>query len=78
MTAVGRVKPGQRHALKAVRTVYHGPYEGLGSAWQAFGERTEANGYKTAGDLCECYAVGPETSLNPTNWRTELSRTLIA
>ncbi len=27
--AVGRVKPGQRPAVKVVRTVYHGPYEGL-------------------------------------------------
>jgi len=77
VTAVGRVRPGQRPALKVVRTVYHGPYEGLGSAWNAFGEWTEANGYNTAGDLYECYAVGPETSPDPANWRTELSRALI-
>src|ERR1035437_679970 len=29
VTAVGRVKPWQRPALKVVRTVHHGPYEGL-------------------------------------------------
>jgi effector-binding domain-containing protein len=70
------VKPG-RPALKVVRTVYHGPYEGLDGAWQEFSARTKANGHKTAGDLYECYLVGPESSPDPANWRTELSRPLI-
>jgi effector-binding domain-containing protein len=77
VTAVGRVKPWQRPALKVVRTVYHGPYEGLGGAWHEFAEWIEANGYKTASDLYECYAVGPESSPHPRSWRTELSRTVI-
>ena len=75
--AVGRVRPGQRPALKVVRTVYHGPYEGLGKAWQEFGAWTSANGHKTAGDLYECYIVGPGSSPDPAHWRTELSRPLI-
>jgi effector-binding domain-containing protein len=74
VTAVGRVKPGQRPAVKVVRTVYHGPYEGLGGAWREFAGWMEANGYKTAGDLYECYVVGPESTPDPANWRTELSR----
>jgi effector-binding domain-containing protein len=37
----------------------------------------EANGYKTAGDLYECYVVGPESTSDPANWRTELSRPVI-
>jgi len=74
VTAVGRVKPGQRPALKMVRTVYHGPYEGLGSAWLEFADWTKANGHKTAGDLYERYVVGPESSPDSANWRTELSR----
>ena len=73
VTAVGRVKPGQLPALKVVRTVYHGSYEGLGHAWHEFARWTEANGYKTAGDLYECYVVGPESTPDPTKWRTELS-----
>ena len=77
VTAVGRVKPWQRPALKVVHTVYHGPYEGLGGAWQKFSGWMEANGHRTAGDLYECYVVGPETSLDPANWRTELSRPMI-
>lgn len=77
VTAVGRVKPWQRPALKVIRTVYHGPYEGLGGAWHEFAEWVEANGYKTAGDLYECYLVGPESNPNPAAWRTELSRPVV-
>ncbi len=74
---VGRVAPGQRPARKVVRTVYHGPYEGLGGAWHEFDAWTKAEGYKTARDLYECYVVGPETSADPADWRTELSRPML-
>jgi effector-binding domain-containing protein len=77
VTAVGRVKPGERPALKVVRTVHHGPYEGLGAAWHEFTGWIEASGLKTAGDLYECYLVGPESSQDPADWRTELSRPVI-
>src|SRR5260370_31237674 len=33
VTAVGRVHPGQRPAVQAVRTVYHCPYQRLSRAW---------------------------------------------
>lgn len=33
VSAAGRVKPGQLPATMVARTVYHGPYEGLGPAW---------------------------------------------
>jgi effector-binding domain-containing protein len=74
---VGRVEPGQRPVLKVVRTVYHGPYEGLSGAWQEFGNWSEANGHRTADDLYECYLVGPETSPDSADWRTELSRAVV-
>jgi effector-binding domain-containing protein len=77
VSAVGRVKSWQRPASKVVRTLYHGPYEGLGGAWHEFGKWAEANGYKTAGDLYECYMVGPEASPDSANWCTELSRPVI-
>ena len=63
--AVGRVKPGQRPAVKVVRTVYHGPYEGLGGAWHEFDAWMQANGYKTAGDLYECYVARNRASIRP-------------
>src|ERR1700704_3617976 len=34
--ATGRVKPGELPAAKVARTVYHGPYDGLPSAWGEF------------------------------------------
>jgi effector-binding domain-containing protein len=77
VTAIGRVRPGQRPALRMLRTVYRGPYEGLGGAWHEFGEWMKSNGHKTAVDLYECYLVGPESSSDPADWRTELCRPII-
>ncbi len=74
VTAIGRVKPWQRPALKVVSTVYHGPYEGLGDAWHEFDGWIKANGLETASDLYERYVFGPESSPDPASWRTELSR----
>jgi effector-binding domain-containing protein len=77
VTAVGRVKSWRRPALRVVRAIYTGPYEGLGDAWHEFGKWTEAKGHQMAGDLYECYLIGPESSPDPANWRTELSRPVI-
>ena len=59
------------------RTVYHGGYEGLGPAWGEFLGWIESQGLKSAEDLWEVYAAGPESSPDPANWRTELNRPLI-
>jgi effector-binding domain-containing protein len=58
------------------RTVYHGPYEGLGDAWGEFLDWITANGHRPAPDLYECYLAGPESSANPADWRTELIKPL--
>lgn len=74
----GRVKPGELSARPLVaRTVYHGPYEGLGAAWGEFEAWIAAEGHTTAPDLWEIYAVGPESGPDPANWRTELYRPLV-
>src|SRR4029077_15631511 len=36
VAASGRVKAGHLPATTVARTVYHGPYEGLGGAWGEF------------------------------------------
>lgn len=77
VAAAGRVKPGQWPATRVARTVYHGPYEGLPSAWAEFDAWIAAEGHKPGPDLWECYAVGPESNADPTTWRTELIRPLI-
>ena len=73
----GRVKPGQLPASKVARTVYSGPYEGLPSAWGEFNKWMKANGHEQAEDLWEVYSVGPQSSPDPANWRTELNRPLV-
>ena len=74
--ASGRVKPGQLPAAKVARTVYHGPYDGLPQAWGAFVSWMKANGHEQKEDLWEVYQVGPQSSSDPAQWRTELNRPL--
>ena len=76
VTEAGRVKPGRLPAARVARTVYTGPYEGLSAAWGEFGAWIEANGHTPREDLWECYLVGPESSPDPSTWRTELNRPL--
>jgi effector-binding domain-containing protein len=77
VTPAGRVKPGERPALKVARTVYHGPYEGLATAWPELDGWIKAQGMTPAQDLWECYVAGPESGSDPSTWRTELSRPLV-
>lgn len=72
--ASGRVQSGQLPAAKVARTVYHGPYEGLGPAWGEFNAWVQAEGLTPSQDLWEVYAAGPESSPNPEDWCTELNR----
>lgn len=74
----GRVKPGELPAAKVARTVYSGPYEGLGQAWAEFKAWVQANGYQAAPNLWEVYLAGPESSSNPQDWKTEFNQPLIA
>jgi effector-binding domain-containing protein len=66
----GRVKPGELPALTAARTVYHGDYEGLGTAWGELMSWIEAEGHVAASSLWEVY-------LEESPGRTELTRPLV-
>ncbi len=74
--ATGRVKPGQLPAAKVARALYSGPYEGLPSAWGEFDKWMRTNGHEQAENLWELYSVGPQSTPDPANWRTELNRPL--
>ena len=76
IVAAGRVKPSQTPALRVARTVYHGPYEGLASAWGEFIAWIAAAGHQPAAELWECYLAGPETGPDASRWRTQLDRPL--
>lgn len=73
----GRVEPGELSAATVARTVYSGDYGGLGGGWGEFLAWIETNNYKTRDDLWERYVVGPDSSGNPAEWRTELNRPLV-
>lgn len=72
ITPSGRVVAGELPAVRAVRTVYHGGYEGLGEAWGKLEAWAQAEGLTTRADLWEVYAAGPESGPDPAGWRTEL------
>lgn len=73
----GRVRPGLWPVMKVVRTVYQGPYEGMGAAWGEFDAWIQAQGLKTGQDFWEVYVAGPESGADPKLWRTEFSRRLL-
>ena len=77
VTASGRVQPGIRPVATVARTVMHGAYEQLHSAWPALDAWVTGQGLTMRGDFWEIYTIGPETSPDPVNWRTELNRALI-
>ncbi len=72
----GRVVAGALPAARVVRTIYRGPYEGLGAAWGAFDKWMVEKGLVGGPDLWECYAKGPESGNDPTLWQTVLNRPL--
>jgi effector-binding domain-containing protein len=76
VVAAGRVRPSKWPAMKVARTVYRGAYEGLADAWGEFLDWITANGHTVAPDLYQCYVAGPESSPDPANWRTELTKPL--
>ena len=77
VTATGRVTASRLPAATVARTIYHGPYEGLGHAWSEFDAWIAAEGHTSAPNLWECYVAGPESSPDPSTWRTELNRPLL-
>ena len=74
----GRVKAGQLPASRVARTIYRGPYEGLGDAWEEFMGWIAGQGLTPREDLWQCYLTGPELNPNPATWSTELNRPLLS
>jgi len=73
----GRVKPSTLPSATVARTVHHGGYEGLHAAWTEFAAWAAKSGRRPRGDQWDVYVVGPETSKNPADWRTELNLALV-
>ena len=64
-------------AVRVARTVYRGPYEGLGPAWEEFMAWIAGEGHTQGPDLWEVYLSGPESDPDPATYRTELNRPLV-
>lgn len=77
VTATGRVIAGELPAATVARTVYRGPYDGLGAAWGEFSEWIAAGGHEPAENLWEFYLTDPNSNPDPATWRTELNRPLV-
>lgn len=77
VTPAGRVKPGTLPGGRVARTIYHGPYEGLGDAWAEFGRWLASEGLRPAPNFWECYVRGPESGPDPADWSTELNRPVV-
>ncbi len=78
VTPEGRVLAGELPgAARVLRTVYTGPYDGLGEAWGQFTGQIEADGHSTAPNLWECYLTNPEECPDPAAYETELNRPLL-
>ena len=73
----GRVTNGTLRATKVVRTIHHGRYEGLATAWGEFVAWIADNNHKTAEDLWEVYLTGPFNNPNPATWETELNAPIV-
>lgn len=72
--ASGRMEPGVWPAMKVVRTVYHGGYEGLVPAWGEFMAWIASNDLKISEEIWERYLINPESESDSSKWQTELNR----
>ena len=67
------VRVRKLHPATVAQTVHVGPYEELGTAYQALTEWMDDHGRQAAGPVRECYLTGPESELPPTLYRTEIA-----
>ena len=65
VSPAGRVKAGQLPAARVARTVYHGPYEGLGPAWAEFGDWLAAEGPHAGAGSMGVLRRGPRVGSRP-------------
>jgi len=74
--AVGRVRPSELPAVKAVRAIHRGDYEGLGAAWGELQAWVTARKLEAAPWIWEVYLTDPSANPDPSTWRTELNQPL--
>lgn len=73
LETTGRLENVVLPAVDVMRTVYHGHYEGLITAWPEFMRQLDASGLKIRPDVFEVYLVGPSQTSDPKAWQTGLN-----
>ncbi len=73
ITEEGRVINSKLPAVKVVRSVYQGPYDGLGTAWGAVQQWVRENGHGETGRFWESYLNNPDEVKDARDYRTELN-----
>jgi len=68
----GRVVNSVLPAVKVVRTLYRGSYDGLPQAWQALHVWVGENGLASDGRFWESYLNNPAQVADPNDYETEL------
>lgn len=76
VASAGRVRPGELPAATVARCVHAGPRAGLGAAWTELNAWVKTQGRAPRTDYWERYLLGPEATLDQSQWRTELNRPL--
>lgn len=69
----GRVINSKLPAVRVVRSVYQGPYDGLAQAWPALERWVRANGHGATGKFWESYLNNPDEVKDANDYRTELN-----
>lgn len=69
----GRVINSKLPAVKVVRSVYQGPYDGLAQAWAAVQDWVREKGHGETGKFWESYLNNPDEVKDPKDYRTELN-----
>lgn len=72
ITADGKVKPGSLPAGPAAIAVHVGPYESLGSTYEAIERWLGASEHKPNGGPWELYITDPSAEPDPSKWLTEV------
>ena len=72
MSGSDRVKVYELPGIEAATTIYRGPYEGIGEAYQALMSWIESNGYQVTGPDRELYLVSPGDTQDPSKYVTEI------
>jgi effector-binding domain-containing protein len=78
VSATGGVQSRVLPAMTVARTLHIGPYEMLGSAYDAVTAWIRGRGFELAGPMRERYLNGPGDNVSPAEYQTEVEIPVVA